>query len=204
MKNRTASRNSFSYFSIFIEKMNERISQMREDNDISFVRLRGKADPCWSFFIELYEQSFPWSERRDEYSLLQKIADDDHFFCNALFIDNKFVGLFSFWDFQTFRYIEHFAVLPSLRNEKIGTATLSAFLRESTSVVLEVEHPNDDLSKRRLAFYERLGFQLMCPEYMQPSYHEDEPDLPLLLLQWGSVSNVKDVVSEIYKTVYDR
>ena len=39
-----------------------------------------------------------------------------------------------------------------------------------TPVVLEVEMPTDEMSKRRIGFYERLGFELDNQVYHQPPY----------------------------------
>ena len=72
--------------------------------------------------------------------------------------------------------------------------------------VLEVEMPADDLSRRRIAFYERNGFTLWrdCA-YMQPPYRPEDAPLPMLLMVKGNLSPEQDfphVRQTIHREVY--
>ena len=72
--------------------------------------------------------------------------------------------------------------------------------------VLEVEMPADDLSRRRIAFYERNGFTLWrdCA-YMQPPYRPEDAPLPMLLMVKGNLSPEEDfqrVKQTIHREVY--
>ena len=54
------------------------------------------------------------------------------------------------------------------RNGGIGAEAMKQFLAFcGTPVVLEVEMPADEMSKRRIGFYERLGFKLDNHVYHQ-------------------------------------
>lgn len=177
---------------------------MNKIGQIEHRRIRGTENPLYTSYIKLYEESFPWNERRDESSLLQKISSNECFVCNALLINDNFVGLFSYWDLDGFYYVEHFAILPSMRGKQIGTDVMSDFLNHFNPVVLEVEHPDNELAKRRISFYKHLGFCLLSPNYIQPSYHIGQPDLPLFLLGTNANFDLKQNVRKLYKIVYDR
>ena len=58
----------------------------------------------------------------------------------------------------------------------------------SKPVVLEVEKPEDDFSRRRIGFYERLGLKLWpdC-HYIQPPYDDKKKPMELLLMSYGSL-----------------
>jgi ribosomal protein S18 acetylase RimI-like enzyme len=164
------------------------------------------------FLYRVYTQSFPPAERRSKEQLLDEIrnpranvslimADG---ICNNS--NDGRAGMFIHWDLDNFIYIGHFAVASELRGQKIG----EMFLRQFASglgkpAVLEVEEPLDEISVRRIAFYERLGFSLFHCDYIQPAYSPDKPTVPLLLMETvgGFLSeHYGDVRDRIYKYVY--
>ena len=74
---------------------------------------------------QLYEEAFPLSERRPWSDLEQLIGEQGayHFF---LLEHPKLgvVGFVTLWHFDDFYYGEHFAILPHLRNHRLGEQTL--------------------------------------------------------------------------------
>ena len=102
---------------------------------------------------------------------------------------------------------------PASRNHGYGGCILLALRAHldtqyapSIPFVLEVEMPTDDLSRRRIAFYERHGFALWkkCA-YMQPPYRPTDEPLPMLLMVEGRLDEGKDflrVKETIHKEVY--
>jgi ribosomal protein S18 acetylase RimI-like enzyme len=68
--------------------------------------------------------------------------------------------------------VEYLAVKEKLRGDGIGTRVMREFLSRMADVpvVLEVELPVCQLTRRRVGFYERLGLRLMPDFYVQPSY----------------------------------
>ena len=61
-------------------------------------------------------------------------------------------------------YGEHFAVDPDERGGGYGGKALRLLCEElQTPVVLEVELPFDEMSRRRIGFYQRSGFTLSTP-----------------------------------------
>ena len=66
--------------------------------------------------------------------------------------------------------------------------------------------PTDDLSRRRIAFYERNGFTLWrdCV-YQQPPYRPEDTPLPMLLMVRGNLDPKNDfarVKATIHREVY--
>ena len=73
------------------------------------------------------------------------------------------------------------------------------------TIVLEVELPEDDLSKRRIGFYERNGFKLCHKPYMQPPYRSGGTPIPMHVMYSGDrpIDDIFDKIkSEIYRNVY--
>ena len=67
--------------------------------------------------------------------------------------------------------LEHLACTPLSRGLGIGTKLVQDILSEAGNhpVILEVEPPVDKVTKRRVGFYERLGFVLnLYPHYQPP------------------------------------
>lgn len=118
----------------------------------------------------------------------------------------QYAGFLTAWDFNDFIYIEHFAIDEAARNGGIGGKALKQFLASCHApVVLEVEIPTDDLSKRRIGFYERLGFRLDTHIYYQPPYRQGGPTLEMRLMTYGDLplsASFETVKTTLYKNVY--
>ena len=103
-------------------------------------------------------------------------------------------------------YVEHFAIDPAARNGGIGAEAMKQFLVFcGTPVVLEVEMPTDEMSKRRIGFYERLGFKLDNQVYHQPPYREGGEWLEMRLMTYGDVDleySFEQVKNCLHKNVY--
>jgi ribosomal protein S18 acetylase RimI-like enzyme len=164
------------------------------------------------FLYRVYEQSFPPAERRSKEQLLEEMrnprADVSLIIADGIYdnSNDSRAGMFIQWDLDDFIYIGHFAVASELRGQKIGEMFLRQFVSGlNKPAVLEVEKPLDEISVRRIAFYERLGFHLFQCDYIQPSYSPDKPTVPLFLMETvnGFLSEHYEVVRDkIYKYVY--
>ncbi len=134
---------------------------MSEDHVIISKPVREIADPLLDLVEKTYTSSFPEEERRD-FSLVRKLLEEDsRFEMYALLRDGIYVGFITGWQFEGFVYAEHFAIDESARNGGIGAKAMTSFLAlHEDPVVLEVEMPTEEMSKRRIGFYERLGFVL--------------------------------------------
>lgn len=91
-------------------------------------------------------------------------------------------AMLCYWNFGSFIYVEYLAVEPTMRGGGIGRRIMERLVNDSMlPVILEVEPPTDQLTTRRIAFYRRLGFQLLPHPYVQPSYGV-VPGMPLRLM----------------------
>jgi GNAT superfamily N-acetyltransferase len=158
----------------------------------------------YSFIEQLMAEAFPPEERRG--LELQRLFTDNNplFFNNLLLCNKQPVGLMAFWRFEHFFFIEHFAIKPDFRNQDLGTRFMQMFLANvSVPVILEVELPVNELSGRRVSFYERAGFKCWTKNYFQPPYQKNSAFLPLWLMKFDSVdSNL--LLFEAKKLIYSQ
>lgn len=155
--------------------------------------------------FEIIELSFPKDEYRPYEE--QKALLDDSRYKITVYNDNGIVkGFMALWEFEGFVFLEHFAVHPDFRNEGTGANMLKNLLAESEKTVcLEVEPPENGITKRRIEFYRRNGFYLNEYPYVQPPISKGKNPVPLYIMTSGkSVSEdefncIKDV---LYKEVY--
>lgn len=137
-------------------------------------------DAVW----EIMEDSFVIEERRTREGQQRLLAES----CYHLYgyhRDGELAAFFAVWEFDTFSFLEHFAVKQVHRNGGIGGALLQKLLLQVKSpMILEVELPDAELQMRRIRFYERNGFGLNTYEYVQPSLNEESGELPLMIMSY--------------------
>ena len=127
----------------------------------------------------LYLEAFPDQERRDSENMLPENAC----FRPAIFCqEGEFRGILFYWESRNFIFLEHFAVEPRLRNAGLGAKALKLLKDLGKPIILEIELPEDDLTRRRKGFYERNGFRENPWHHIQPKYRREDGDLQLLLL----------------------
>ncbi|MFS0841029.1 GNAT family N-acetyltransferase [Paenibacillus sp. 1P03SA] len=157
--------------------------------------------------FELMEASFPDTEIRT-YEGQRRLLDHPAYRLNVSRNENgDILAIMGVWEFEAFRFVEHIAVNPNMRGGGIGGKMMTAYTSGSeTPVVLEVEPANDTDSKRRIEFYERLGFHLNAFDYFQPPLREGQPELALQIMSYpGPLSEEqfqpykKVLMAEVYK-----
>lgn len=150
------------------------------------VTLRTLKNEEFPFLYQLMQQSFPPSEFRTyegelslfQYSNYQVLVAESDGIIQAFIAE---------WLFDTFQYVEHFAVNPKLRGKGFGSLVLRSYLSKTTlPVVIEVEAADTIEAKRRIAFYERLSFKLSDVEYTQPRLQYSLVDVLLRLMVFPS------------------
>lgn len=146
---------------------------------MKFKRITSADDPLYTEAIQLYESSFPFYERREEASQ-RKVLPHPLYHFDAVCDQGQFIGEILYWEFEEFRYIEHFCIQPSMRNQQYGKRILAA-LQEKPRI-LEIDPPIDDLSKRRKGFYERCGFVENPYRHIQIPYHKGDSDHELVVM----------------------
>ena len=143
-----------SYFSLenVPHTIEEKMAQLRETWDI-------------------YVYSFPEHERRaiEAYETMCRVEPG---FTPYTIRDasGAAMGLVWYWAMDGFAYLEHFAVAKTHRNAGVGAQILAEFLKSYPNVVLEVEEPVDDITRRRVAFYCRNGMTFNDFSYTNPGY----------------------------------
>lgn len=140
--------------------------------DMHFERLISTEHPLYARAMALYAHSFPWHEQREAESQARILAHRDYRF-NLIFSGEAWVGLLLAWKAADFSYVEHFCILPERRGQGYGARALQMLAREGARVILEIDPPVDEVSRRRRAFYERCGFQANAFAHVHPAYHAD-------------------------------
>ncbi len=165
-------------------------------------RIENSSDTLLDKVEKTYNASFPEAERR-AFSLVRELVDiEQRFSVFTLMKDGEYVGFITAWSFAGFTYIEHFAINPSARNGGVGGQAMRAFMASCGSpIVLEVEIPADEMSVRRIGFYERLGYTLDSHTYFQPPYRKDEPPLEMRLMSYGDI-NLRQSFEEVKRNLY--
>ncbi len=196
------------YFELITNKKDRLYSIYKMDNKIqiqhkSFHEMENKDK---ALLRKTYEESFPHNERRDFLLLSNLAKEEKRFQISGLYKEEDYVGFISRWDFDSFLYIEHFAIEASLRNHKIGFTALKQFVEtQDKPIILEVEMPYNELSERRIGFYKRMGFVLDNHIYFQPPYHKTDGWFEMRLMSYGKIDleeSFGDIRDCLYKNVY--
>ena len=165
--------------------------------------VQGDFDKIFDFM----EISFPSDEYRNYEE--QKALLDDPFY--QLYVlknsdNNSIKAFFAVWEFEDFAFIEHFAVNPEARNGGIGAKLLNKMIDFlGKAICFEVEPPIDELTTRRIDFYQRNGCFLNHYPYMQPSISKGKKAIPLLIMTSGKAiteDEYKRYKTVLYSAVY--
>lgn len=132
--------------------------------------------------FNIMSESFPLDEYRDKKGQLAVFNEKDYAVYGVRDND-RLVAFITVWEFKELTYIEHFAVKSEYRNQNIGSQMLERVGKFSNNLaVLEVEVPTDELSKRRVGFYERNGFFYNDYPYVQPAMADGKREVPLKIM----------------------
>lgn len=149
-----------------------------------------------------YENTFPADERREKEQFLSLIENPD---CFIFAVKNAgdFVGYLIFWKLEDFCFLEHFEVFEEFRNLKLGSEILSQLTEKFGKIILESEpYSLGEIAERRINFYLRNGFSIVCETYIQPSYGDGKKPLPLFLLSNFKGGKITEIEKGILSTVY--
>ncbi len=163
------------------------------------TRITSTGQPEFEHFWHIYNESFPEIERKNLNGI--KIAlSKDKFHNELVFSENNPVAILSYWLYPGFCYLEYIAINPSEKGNGLGTNILGSLLEEvSQPVILEIEHIVDETTRRRLNFYQRMGF-IPNPQHnhMQPPYQQGFELLPMLLMTYPAEISESEYL-EFYK-----
>lgn len=162
-------------------------------------------------FLKLYNESFPENERRIYKSaehVANFIKEKGGKFHGFVYDDggDDFLGFMTYWTFEGYVYIEHFAVGPAHRGKNIGRKMLShLFDIAGPDVLIEVEKPGTASdAERRIRFYEQNGFRVREDiNYVQPPYSAEQTGVEMLLMTHGDVKlrdtrDLREMLTGVY------
>ena len=173
---------------------------------ITIERITTSSCEEYLYTERLLTASFPRDEYRALHQQRSNVDGNEAFCMNILCDDECPIGLLSYWRFDGYIYIEHFAIEGTKRNKGYGALVLKQLLKTESKVVLEVELPTDETSRRRIGFYGRCGLEMCDMEYMQPAYQADSNEVPMRLMACGidMASCFEQIRNDIYRTVYGK
>ena len=156
-----------------------------------------------SRIFNYYSAAFPEEERRNNEQFLA-LAEQANAFVFYIKNENENVGYLVLWELSGVYFLEHFEIFPVFRNQNFGKEVLAFLTKKYVKIVLESEpETSSEMAKRRIGFYERNGFNIIEKNYLQPSYGEGKPEVPMYLLSNFVPESVDTLVRTIYKVVYD-
>lgn len=169
---------------------------------IKLHQITNQASTYWRSLVSVYLDAFPIDEQRPIEDIARLIAHDQRFVAYALTdTAGGFIGMLTTWYFEEFVYIEHFAIVPTLRSRGYGGEALQAFMRaQSKPVILEAEPPTDELTCRRIRFYERCGLTLYDYPYTQPAYTSESKPVTLRLM--GTLDTTATPLAQVSATLH--
>ncbi|TAJ11963.1 N-acetyltransferase [Marinilabiliaceae bacterium JC017] len=161
-------------------------------------------DEAW----QLMEISFPAEERRSKKQQEEILKKVNYCFQEYVTEAGELQGFIAYWKFSDFIFVEHFAINPKYRNNGLGAMFLSDLMKayEGKRIILEVELPREEIAKRRVNFYERLGFHLNPYNHWQPAYDGKGDGIPLKIMSYPDLLAIPDFEhyqETLFKKVYD-
>jgi ribosomal protein S18 acetylase RimI-like enzyme len=174
---------------------------------ITIKRIKTTDTKLYNFMEQLIEKAFSQAERRPSDDLRQYAEKYENFCVCVIIDDNQPVGLFNYWIFDHFYFVEHFAISDNIRKQGYGSMTLGIATKTFTKpIVLEVSPPETDaIAQRRINFYQRCGFTIWDIDYTHPPYPGNIGDSHLRLMIHGDLDCQKDYESirdTIWTNVY--
>lgn len=146
-----------------------------------FERLTSASDARYDRARALYAASFPLHEQRSARSQAVILSDAAYRF-NLLYDGEVFAGILLCWETEAFLYVEHFCIFPDLRGRRYGQKALEQLAKGGKPVILEIDPPVDEISRRRQGFYERCGFRANPYRHIHPPYRGAYRGHPLVVM----------------------
>lgn len=146
-------------------------------------RLSDKNHNYYDKAINLYKSAFPEIERRDEEEQ-HRIMQNPYYHFDMIYDNDSFIGVMLYWELDNLIFLEHFTTLPELRNHGFGAKSLDLLKQKGKTVILEIEDPVSELTKRRYDFYRRNGFVMTEIYHIQAKLHLGYEDLMLKILSY--------------------
>lgn len=172
------------------------------------IRITNEHSPYFAELWQTYESSFPITERRTLQAQALAFAHP-RYRLEAWLSGTSFAGLTGSWLYDNYRFVEHLAVAPATRSKGLGKQLLQQWMNaDPRPVYLEIDLVTDDISRRRLHFYQRLGFVENTLDHAQPMFQGGDGQVPLRVLSWpGPITMAQyerfhqDLVTDAWATI---
>lgn len=155
--------------------------------------------------FKIMDEAFPDSEMR-AYECQKRLLQNEKYHIYEELDDGRLVGFLAYWTLNGCVFFEHLAVSSACRGQGIGKNILLKNIKDiKLPIFLEVEPPETDIAKRRIAFYERLGFCLNDFYYEQPPLRKNQTVQQLLIMSYPAPISTEEFAKykkEIYTNVY--
>ena len=166
-----------------------------------FRDLKSAPKEEWEFIYTQYCLTFPIDEQRNKeqfYALFQ----NEHTRIFGIDANENAMGYFVTWPMSNFLFVEFFEIYQIYRSTGLGARALEELKNQYKVLVLETEPPSmGSVAKKRIEFYERSGFHIADPNYIQPAYDTTKNSINLYLMATAPI-DVNAVKTEIYTKVY--
>ena len=157
-------------------------------------------------FYSLLLQAFPASELRDRRGQRALFADP-RYHAELLLEGAEVVGLATWWALDRFIFAEHYAVRQDRKGRGYGALLMARLKDKGLPLIGEIELPETETAKRRLAMFEHMGFTAYPHiEYYQWPIGAGFDKLPLCLISSRPMESaeMERVKRLIYRQIYGR
>ena len=153
---------------------------------MEFKIIERKDSERWDMVWNLYENSFPIAERRKLKDHM-RACENEHFHPISIWENNLLIGIAFYWEWSNYRYIEYMAVPPEMHGQGYGSQIIKQIRDSEHTIILEIDPLINELTVRRLQFYERAGFTLTPYRFMHLPYRIDGAPQELLILSYAQM-----------------
>lgn len=165
------------------------------------ISIENKNDLYFEKAWQIYLESFPEQERRT-INEQEKILKNKNFNMNCYIKNDLLIAIVFFWDInirdKNYTFLEHFAVNSKLRGKSYGSKILNEFIENNKNIILEIEPIIDEITQKRLKFYEKFGFVINKHEHFQVPFRKNAKELKLILMSQNSELSNKEY-ENLYK-----
>lgn len=157
---------------------------------MKMIIINSHSHPLFESVWGTYECSFPEFEKRTKRDQIAVLADE-RYKVYAITDADRYIGFVTIWEFDKYCFIEHFAIDPKNRGKSYGKEIIREIQQfyNGKVVILEIDPPIDDISKRRLRFYEGLGFIISDVHHLNLPYRKGGEGHRLYIMTYPSPLN---------------
>lgn len=151
-------------------------------------------------YYQILKDHFPMKEVK-EYHYLKDLFIQGVAKALTLKDKDRIIGILSYFDLQDMMFVDYFAILEEYQGQQLGQKMLNHFKEFSNKpFVLEVEHPTDEQSTRRINFYQRQGLCLNNLDYLVPKMENMSEELCFLLMSYPTLLD-KNTYPSLYQRI---